>query len=70
MSWKGLPLYDTSNGARKLVHTTRDGITYKWCGSELCIDKETKEGVWKPLGEFYMCKSRWGLTVQTKNRKS
>ena len=59
VSWKGPPAYEVANGARKLVHTTKDGVTYKWCGSILCLDKESGDGMWKPLGDFYMCKSRW-----------
>lgn len=54
---RGVPKYDTSNGARKLVHNVVDGVTYKWCGGESCLKEDT--GMWKPFDHFNVCNSRW-----------
>lgn len=71
MSWKGPPVYDITNNSKKLIHTTRNSIIYKWCGGKACFDKETNHGIWKQLNEFNKCLSRWDdLETICKNCKA
>lgn len=70
MTFKDLPLYDTSKGGKKLIHKTIDNVDHKWCGGTLCLEKDTGYGVWKTFDNFNVCNSRWDkLETQCKQCK-